>query len=537
LALCSHLFVFLAAAFGVQFQNQMVTRTQPPQSGCSVPNAVSSFATTDARIYLYFEATVTNGDEISARWIQPDNNSAGITQWGRVTGSYCFTGAFLNIFGLPTSSLGSWRVQVLNNGSELFSIPFTVFDPTATSQPGPQPSGPFRKPVDAVKDYDGTFGGTGAGSVGYSVVYRDNENGAVCSPQEGCGSHPGVDIPVRAVPVYAIADGFIASETLAPCSGGSNVQNLSTDTWNCGWGKLVVVRHDNLPGTNEPVYSIYAHLSSYGDGAGNGLYIGKWIAKGTQVGTSGNTGNSIGQNGGWHLHFQLNRRTVNSSGRSGQVNIPWFPSNVSQPDSDDLVPLFTYNPMRFIQNAGGVSPTLYSVGPNVVQARTPAAMTLFGTDLDSGSSEAVVLTEVGGFVGNAAVVSRAKDQVQVKVVMNDPGTFLIGVRNPDGRVSAYLPFTVQSTSTTSFANLDDQARQDILQRASKDWRFGTPTSNILGSDAGWDPNWELRWITLNFSGSRQVTIYHATNKSSTSVRDTNFLDPDAGNWTGWERVP
>jgi hypothetical protein len=121
--------------------------------------------------------------------------------------------------------------------------------------------------------------------------------------------------------------------------------------------------------------------------------------------------------------------------------------------------------------------------------------------------------------------------------MNDPGTFLIGVRNPDGRVSAYLPFTVQSTSTTSFANLDDQARQDILQRASKDWRFGTPTSNILGSDAGWDPNWELRWITLNFSGSRQVTIYHATNKSSTSVRDTNFLDPDAGNWTGWERVP
>src|SRR6476646_17304 len=55
------------------------------------------------------------------------------------------------------------------------------------------------KPVADLKDYDATYGGSpGTGTIGYTTLYRDNEDGGATSGGngEGCGAHPGVDIPV-----------------------------------------------------------------------------------------------------------------------------------------------------------------------------------------------------------------------------------------------------------------------------------------------------------------------------------------------------
>ena len=87
---------------------------------------------------------------------------------------------------------------------------------------------------------------------------------------------------------------------------------------------------------------------------------------------------------------------------------------------------------------------------------------------------------------------------------------------------------------SSPVSADQQARTDILATAGADRRFTVPGSLALSSNLNWDPNWELRWATLQFSGGRWVTIYHARYKGNQNVRATGFYDPDQRNaWQGW----
>jgi hypothetical protein len=52
------------------------------------------------------------------------------TGWGPVSGEYCFDNApSLAISNLPTSQIGAWHARVWDNGSLLFSAPFTVSAP------------------------------------------------------------------------------------------------------------------------------------------------------------------------------------------------------------------------------------------------------------------------------------------------------------------------------------------------------------------------------------------------------------------------
>src|SRR5215211_1482868 len=58
------------------------------------------------------------------------------------------------------------------------------------------------KPIADLRDYNGTYAGAkGTGSIGYEggTLYRDNEDlGAASGCEgEGCGRHPGVDMPVN----------------------------------------------------------------------------------------------------------------------------------------------------------------------------------------------------------------------------------------------------------------------------------------------------------------------------------------------------
>lgn len=183
----------------------------------------------------------------------------------------------------------------------------------------------------------------------YSTVYRGKYEGHWTTRGEGSGSHPGVDIRVDSgTPVRAIADGVVDARIPRNAQGGDNG----------GWGGLVVIRHDNLPNTTDPVYSIYAHLREW--------YVNKndTVRKGDIIGKSGggasdpNRGNSTGP----HLHFQMDRDTVNSDGKTVFTS-PWFPSGgenaVNTPDSNHLVEQYTYHPVRFIEEQAQKPQYLY----------------------------------------------------------------------------------------------------------------------------------------------------------------------------------
>lgn len=518
-----------STASAASFSNQRVTRSAPPASGCTTPEAADSFLTSEQRVYLWFNAAVTTDDQLSNQWIQPNGQVAASGQWGRVSGSYCFIGASLYIGGLPSSAMGRWEARVSNNGVFLFSVYFVMRDggPAVVVS-----SGAAQKPVD-VRDYDGTYSGVlGTGSVAYTTLFRDNEDGGAAAGcnGEGCGRHPAVDIPVSwDTRVHAFADGVIATEDLA-----GSAQNLQGG-YNSGWGGLVVIRHDSIPGTNEAVYSIYAHLNRFEPG----LYLGKPVKKNDLVGYSGGTGAWAGRSTGNHLHFQLNRRTQNSAGPSSSgsatISVPWFPSlvDLNQRDGDDRVDQYTYNPIRFIQNVGALAPSLNRVAPTSVPIGVAASLTLDGANFDAQGAKVVVVTPSGAFVGYAAVVTRSASEILAQVVLNNSGDYLVGVRNSDGRVSSYARVTAGNGAPT---DLDDQARQDMTRRASQDPRFGAADVSTFGKVRNWTSEFEIRWMSFAVSGGRFTWFSQATDKAAHSNRYVCFRDPDSGNWTNWEPV-
>ncbi len=83
---------------------------------------------------------------------------------------------------------------------------------------------------------------------------------------------------------------------------------------------------------------------------------------------------------------------------------------------------------------------------------------------------------------------------------------------------------------------DVQAKSDMRNRAAYDWRFFGPIEGTFGKNPTWDPWWELRWQEFNFSGSRRVTIWHATASWDHTYRLTAFTDPDTGQWSGWQQA-
>ncbi len=99
------------------------------------------------------------------------------------------------------------------------------------------------------------------------------------------------------------------------------------------------------------------------------------------------------------------------------------------------------------------------------------------------------------------------------------------------------PAPGSAPAATPPANIDEQVTGDILNRASRDGRFGGPVAGSLGVKPGWAAGYDLRWMDFNFSGGRRVRMYHITYPKDPSQRLTIYLDPDTNQWTGWERVP
>jgi len=110
----------------VSYTNQRVSTQAPPANlACVVPPAVPSFVTNNQTVYLYFEATTTANDALTDQWIAPDGSVLQPGSWTPSAGDDCYFDSF-NISNLPASQLGSWSAQVYDNGTPLFSVPFTV---------------------------------------------------------------------------------------------------------------------------------------------------------------------------------------------------------------------------------------------------------------------------------------------------------------------------------------------------------------------------------------------------------------------------
>lgn len=207
-----------------------------------------------------------------------------------------------------------------------------------------EPTG-MAKPLSGLRDYNGTYeGSVSTGSIGYTggTLYRDNQdNGAVSGcVGEGCGKHPGVDIPVKlGTNVYSTMWGQVVISRCDP-----------------SWGGLIVLKSQNPWNPGEDVYITYAHLSARVYSNNTPVEAGHYVSTGVFIGRTGGdpsvkcSGNSTGA----HLHFQIDRDDGNPE--------PYYPSSsqLNQRDDNFQVSGRTYNPIPFL--TGGYRWTFASSG-------------------------------------------------------------------------------------------------------------------------------------------------------------------------------
>jgi murein DD-endopeptidase MepM/ murein hydrolase activator NlpD len=185
------------------------------------------------------------------------------------------------------------------------------------------------KPLAGVRDYNGTYSGSiGTGSIGFGrgTLYRDNyDNGATSGCWgEGCGKHPGVDIPVVAGSnVFASLEGRVV---ISRCDSG--------------WGGLVVVQGQDPFDYGTSVNFVYGHLRQ------RLVKVDERVTTGQLIGYSGGrqgVDECAGNSTGAHLHFQVDKDDGNFE--------PWFPhsGSINRADSDFEVARMTLSPLVFVQ--------------------------------------------------------------------------------------------------------------------------------------------------------------------------------------------
>jgi uncharacterized protein (TIGR03437 family) len=124
-------FVVSAASSHSLPYNPVVTKVAP--QACTPPPAMSAFVTTDATIYVSFQATMTDNDRLIISWLAPDSNTYQTVYPKLKPGDYCGLSVNFSIANLPVSQLGAWSVRVFDNSTQIFSIPFTITLPGAAA--------------------------------------------------------------------------------------------------------------------------------------------------------------------------------------------------------------------------------------------------------------------------------------------------------------------------------------------------------------------------------------------------------------------
>lgn len=121
-------------AFGAGVSIQRVTTTAPPFSGCVVPPAVSSFVISDT-VHLYFSAAVTANDHLTSDWLAPNGTVVAGVTWSVAAGFFCFANDALSLPEINFNPIGTWQARVFDQGSLLFSVPFSVGVPGIQTTP------------------------------------------------------------------------------------------------------------------------------------------------------------------------------------------------------------------------------------------------------------------------------------------------------------------------------------------------------------------------------------------------------------------
>jgi len=166
-------------------------------------------------------------------------------------------------------------------------------------------------------------------------IYSIGNAGSYEHGGEGTGSHPGVDIrmPVG-TDVRSMANGIVTETKDDPG----------------GFGKVIVVKHPNVPDPSDParfttLYSNYAHLSAFL------VSVGSVVQKGEVIGLSGNTGFATGP----HLHFQIDREDAlyhpfwpftRAEARAGGLT---FEEAVDRGLGSEKIARYTVHPMLYVQ--------------------------------------------------------------------------------------------------------------------------------------------------------------------------------------------
>ena len=108
-----------------------------PTNYCAVPTTVTSFRTTDRTVNVWFTFDKgSTGDVLTINWIHP----SGAVDASRPTttlssgGSYCFEYGLAIVNSEPATEPGTWHVVLLVNGSQVFSLPFTLTGPAVTNE-------------------------------------------------------------------------------------------------------------------------------------------------------------------------------------------------------------------------------------------------------------------------------------------------------------------------------------------------------------------------------------------------------------------
>ena len=128
-----------AASFSVtakETAGSLITDSNGNPEYCSMPTPKTSFLTTDPQVFVWFTYDgAVSGDVFTFQWIHPSGtvDSYQPTSVLNFNGSGCTAWSFQIAGAAPSNDPGTWQVQVLRNGSKLFSLPFVIAVPTGNS--------------------------------------------------------------------------------------------------------------------------------------------------------------------------------------------------------------------------------------------------------------------------------------------------------------------------------------------------------------------------------------------------------------------
>ena len=131
---CSFFFLIPQGLLATGTLTQIVVTKPAPTQGCpTAPASVASFTTTDTAAYLWFLAAgLTSADQVEADFYVSGQSYVRIHFDAPTSASTCFY-VTLPIAGNPPAPTGNWTVYILDNGTQLGTVSFTIGGSSACS--------------------------------------------------------------------------------------------------------------------------------------------------------------------------------------------------------------------------------------------------------------------------------------------------------------------------------------------------------------------------------------------------------------------